>query len=63
VTHTWSRREFTGIALSWLALPVARLRAQTTPRDAGTVRGVKIGAITGVFGPFTPTAGQMSSTS
>src|SRR6185503_17832513 len=61
----WSKVAFIGIAaanalffVSRLALPVARLRAQTTPRDAGTVRGVKIGAITGVFGPFTPTAGQ-----
>ena len=58
MTNTWSRRAFTRIALSSLALPVARLRAQTTPRDAGTVRGVKIGAITGVYGPFTPAAGQ-----
>jgi sugar phosphate isomerase/epimerase len=53
-----SRREFTRIAVSPFALPVARLGAQTTPRDAATVRGVKIGAITGVYGPFTLAAGQ-----
>lgn len=56
--HGLSRREFAGLAVSALALPVARLAAQTAPRDAATVRGVKIGAITGVYGPFTPAAGQ-----
>ena len=58
MTTTWSRREFTRIAAAPLALPIARIRAQTAPRDAGTIRGVKLGAITGVYGPFTPAAGQ-----
>ena len=58
MTHTVSRREFTRIAFAPLALPVVRLGAETPPRDAATVRGVKIGAITGVYGPFTPAAGQ-----
>jgi len=58
MTNALSRREFTRFAVSPLALPVARLGAQTPPRDAATVRGVKIGAITGVYGPFTPAAGQ-----
>ena len=58
MTNALSRREFIRIAVSPLALPVTRLGAQTLPRDAATVRGVKIGAITGVYGPFTPAAGQ-----
>src|SRR5262245_1484272 len=58
MTYTLSRREFSRIAVSPLALPVARLGAQAPPRDAATVRGVKIGAITGVYGPFTPAAGH-----
>jgi len=56
--HTLSRREFTRLAVVPLTLPVARLGAQTAPREAATVRGVKLGAITGVYGPFTPPAGQ-----
>jgi sugar phosphate isomerase/epimerase len=58
MTSKLSRREFTNLAVSPLALPLARFRGQTAPREAGTVRGVKIGAITGVYGPFRPAAGQ-----
>src|SRR5262245_40584297 len=53
-----SRRRFTRIALTSLALPFARPSAQTSAAEAATVRGVKLGAITGVYGPFTPAAGQ-----
>jgi hypothetical protein len=56
--HTLSRREFTRLTVAPLMLPVAPLGAQMAPRDAATVRGVKLGAITGVYGPFTPAAGQ-----
>jgi sugar phosphate isomerase/epimerase len=55
---TYSRRQFTQVALTSLALPFPRIGAQMSPREASTVRGVKIGAITGVYGPFTPTVGQ-----
>ena len=54
----YSRRQFTQLAVSAVALPFVRTSAQSLPRDAATVRGVKIGAITGVYGPFTPAAGQ-----
>ena len=54
-----SRREFTRIAVvSARASRSRELGAQTAPREAATVRGVKLGAITGVYGPFTPAAGQ-----
>ena len=56
---TCSRRQFTQFALSAMTLPLARrLRAQSAPQDSATVRGVKIGAITGVYGPFNASAGQ-----
>lgn len=53
----YSRREFTRLAGSTLVLPFVARRRQA-PRDASTVRGVALGAITGVYGPFTPEAGQ-----
>lgn len=53
-----TRREFCQAAASFAAVGLRRRRAQTTPADAATVRGVKIGAITGVYGPFTPAPGQ-----
>ena len=56
----YSRRRFTQLALIPLTVPFARVAAQTstsTPNSA-TIRGVKIGAITGVYGPFTADAGQ-----
>jgi sugar phosphate isomerase/epimerase len=52
----YSRRQFTQMAFA--SLPLARRAIQRLPSDAATVRGVKIGAITGVYGPFTPAAGQ-----
>jgi sugar phosphate isomerase/epimerase len=52
----YSRRQFTQMACA--SLPFARRAVQRSPSDAATVRGVKIGAITGVYGPFTPAAGQ-----
>jgi sugar phosphate isomerase/epimerase len=55
---TYSRRQFTQIAVSAVALPFMRASGQTLPRDSATVRGVKIGAITGVYGPFTAAPGQ-----
>ena len=55
---TYSRRRFTQLAAAAMGLPFMRVSAQTLPRDAATVRGVKIGAITGVYGPFTAAAGQ-----
>jgi len=54
----YSRRQFTQLACATFALPFSRLRSQAAPRDLATVRGVKLGAITGVYGPFTPAAGQ-----
>ena len=54
----YSRRQFTGLALSALAVPLNRLSAQNRPSDAATVLGVKLDAITGVYGPFTPSAGH-----
>src|SRR5438477_1723869 len=56
--RTYSRRQFTQLATTAIALPFIRTGMQTLPRDAATVRGVKIGAITGVYGPFTAAAGQ-----
>lgn len=57
--RNYSRRQFTQLALSAATLPLAgRLRAQRGPQDTATVRGVKIGAITGVYGPFTAGPGQ-----
>jgi sugar phosphate isomerase/epimerase len=52
----YSRREFTRMALA--TVPFARRAVQRSPAEAATVRGVRIGAITGVYGPFTPAAGQ-----
>ena len=40
------------------AMPVRRRITQASAAEAATVRGVQIGAITGVYGPFTPAAGQ-----
>jgi sugar phosphate isomerase/epimerase len=54
----YSRRQFTRLACTPLALPLVRRAAQDPPSKAATVRGVKIGAITGVYGPFTPAARQ-----
>ena len=54
----WSRREFSTTALSAAMLPWGRTASQTPPKDRATVRGVKIGAITGVYGPFPAPAGQ-----
>src|SRR4029079_7415538 len=55
----YSRRQFTQLALSAASLPLAsRARVQSRPQDSATVRGVKIGAITGVYGPFAPGPGQ-----
>jgi len=51
----YTRREFGALTVGTMAatmLPVARLGAQAT------VRGVKLGAITGVYGPFEAAAGQ-----
>jgi sugar phosphate isomerase/epimerase len=54
----YSRRDFTRLVSGAVGiLPFAR-RGQSASRDAATVHGVKIGAITGVYGPFTPSAGQ-----
>jgi sugar phosphate isomerase/epimerase len=53
----YSRRDFNRFACGAVILPFGRA-AQSAPRDAATVRGVKIGAITGVYGPFTPTNAQ-----
>ena len=52
----YSRRQFTQMAVA--ALPFAPRALQQSPSDAATVRGVKIGAITGVYGPFSPAAGR-----
>ena len=54
----YSRRDFTRFSLTalssvFLPAPVAG----RSPQSLATVRGVKLGAITGVFGPFTPTDG------
>ena len=54
----YTRREFGQVTLAAAALPRARDGRQPSPADLATVRGVKIGAITGVYGPFTPAAGQ-----
>lgn len=56
-TGMYSRRAFGAVAIGGLAGAVwpGRLRAA---QPGGTVRGVRIGAITGVFGPFKPDAGQ-----
>jgi sugar phosphate isomerase/epimerase len=53
----YSRREFTQLAMSAVTLPFVRV-TQAAPHDTATVRGVKIGAITGVYGPFTTAPGQ-----
>jgi sugar phosphate isomerase/epimerase len=55
----YSRRQFTQYALSAVTLPLAsRLGAQSKAQESATVRGVKIGAITGVYGPFNAGPGQ-----
>jgi sugar phosphate isomerase/epimerase len=54
----YSRRELGTVSLA--ALSAAFLPGRVAGRQApplATVRGVKLGAITGVFGPFTPTDG------
>ena len=53
----FSRRAFGAVAIGGLAGAVWPGRARAA-QMAGTVRGVRIGAITGVFGPFTPGPGQ-----
>jgi len=55
---TYTRREFTSVVVASLAVPIPRQLAQPSPAEATTVRGVQIGAITGVYGPFAPAAGQ-----
>jgi xylose isomerase-like TIM barrel protein len=55
---SYSRRQFTRIAFTSAALPFARVLAHTSRSPAATVRGVELGAITGVYGPFTAAAGQ-----
>ena len=55
---TYTRRQFGQFALASVSLPSLARAAQRSRIEAGTVRGVKIGAITGVYGPFTPAAGQ-----
>jgi sugar phosphate isomerase/epimerase len=55
-----TRRAFCQTAAAGAAAPFLSMRGQVsgTPADAATVRGVKIGAITGVYGPFQAAAGQ-----
>ena len=58
---SWTRRDFHQRAVAALALPLVGARGQQAPRPSATVRGVKIGAITGVYGPFTvPAAGDVT---
>ncbi len=54
----YSRRSFVQLGWSAIALPVWLRRRQAPARDLSTVHGVKLGAITGVYGPFTPRPGQ-----
>ena len=54
----YTRREFTTVLVASAAMPVRRRITQASAAAAATVRGVQIGAITGVYGPFTPAAGQ-----
>ena len=55
-----TRRAFCQTAASAAAVPFMPMRAQMspTPAEIATVRGVRIGAITGVYGPFQAAAGQ-----
>ncbi|MEO7270488.1 MAG: sugar phosphate isomerase/epimerase [Vicinamibacterales bacterium] len=55
---TYTRREFGSVVCASLAMPIPRHLMQPSPAEAATVRGVRIGAITGVYGPFAPGAGQ-----
>jgi sugar phosphate isomerase/epimerase len=55
---TYTRRQFAQMAVASLAAPSPTLTAQGALAASATVRGVKIGAITGVYGPFTPAAGE-----
>ena len=54
----YTRREFTSVLVASLAMPLPRRITQPSAAEAATVRGVRIGAITGVYGPFAPAAGQ-----
>jgi sugar phosphate isomerase/epimerase len=55
----YSRREFGAVTLGSVSAAFVPLgRAQTSVAQAATIRGVKIGAITGIFGPFMPAPGQ-----
>jgi len=56
--RSFSRRRFNQLALSALGTPFARATGLQKAHEAATVRGVKIGAITGVFGPFNVSAGE-----
>lgn len=53
-----TRREFCQVTAGAAVTPLLSTRMQPKPADRGTVRGVMIGAITGVFGPFAAAAGQ-----
>jgi len=55
-----TRRAFCQTAAAAAAAPFLSMRGQVsvTPAEAATVRGVKIGAITGVYGPFQAAAAQ-----
>ena len=55
---TYTRRHVVQVALASLSMPWSRAAAQGAMAESSTVRGVRIGAITGVYGPFTPAAGQ-----
>ena len=55
----YSRREFNRAALAGLSLSVLRPSALFADAKAdATIRGVKLGAITGAYGPFTAQPGQ-----
>jgi len=53
----YSRREFGRLALTGVALSMSALSSRLGAIDS-TVRGVKLGAITGVYGPFNAAPGQ-----
>ena len=52
----YTRRDFHQLTAAAFAAPFLGTGQGASP--GATVRGVKIGAITGVYGPFTPAAGQ-----
>lgn len=54
-----SRRDFGKLALTSLSLSmITSLPAMADPKSDATVRGVKLGAITGAYGPFNADPGQ-----